>query len=534
MGNANLESAAQESVQPLAQKLREGLLHHQRGDLGKAEASFRLALQEHPRDADAFNLLAMVLAAQKKFGEAARLLQEAIALRPSDPVLLGNLGGLLTEANDPLSALAPLREAIRLKPDHLDAIVSLGMAYQLAGRLNEARKQFDRALRRDPTHRRALLGLAMLDQSTGHPKASIENFRRLRKYYPSETAPLVQILYTEKVTPDLPELREAERRLMQTALRDRPALLHALAKAYDDLGRFDEAMARLLEAKSQAASFDIDAHRRDIAAIMTVFTPEFFERRKSWGDASQMPVFIVGMPRSGTSLVEQIIASHPKAFGAGELDDMGFLAATMGMKGVRTDAPVDPQRILSLSEMEMREAAARYLRSLSRRSSNAMRITDKMPHNFERLGLIAMMFPNARIVHCRRDPLDTCLSIFMQDFGQAHAYASDLTSLGHYYSEYAKLMDHWRNVLPVPMLEIDYEMLIENTPAEVRKLISHIGLPWDDACLTFHRTRRSVATSSHWQVRQPIYATSVRRWHKYRQHLQPLMEALGTLAEGAR
>jgi tetratricopeptide (TPR) repeat protein len=518
----------------LAHKLREGLLLHQRGNLQGAEDCFRHAVREHPRDPDALNLLAMVLAARKRFGEAVKLLQRAIALRPADPVLLGNFGGLLTEANDPLAAISPLREAIRLKPDHLDAIVSLGLAYQLAGRLEDARTQFEKALKRQPAHRRALVGLAMLEQASGDRRAAIEGFRKLRKYYPQETLPLVQILYTEKVTDGLPELQEAEKRLRENTVRDRPVLLHAIAKAYDDLGRFDDAMTSLLEAKTTAPPFDIEAYRRDNDALKSVFTRDFFDRRKDWGDPSDLPVFIVGMPRSGTSLVEQTIASHPKAFGAGELDDIGFIAAKMGMKGVRTDSAVDPQRIESLTQGEVAKAATKYLNRLSRRSPDAVRITDKMPHNFERLGLIGLMFPRARIIHCRRDPLDTCLSIFMQDFQQAHGYASDLRSLGLYYAEYEGLMAHWRKVLAVSLLEVDYERLIENTPAEIRRIIDFVGLKWDDACLNFHRTRRAVATSSHWQVRQPIYATSIKRWRNYRQFLTPLIEALGNTTQDAR
>jgi Flp pilus assembly protein TadD len=517
-----------------AHKLREGLLHHQRGNLQDAEDCFRQAVREHPHDPDALNLLAMVLAAQKRFGEAVKFLQKAIALRPADPVLLGNFGGLLTEANDPLAAISPLREAIRLKPDQLDAVVNLGVAYQTSGRLEDARKQFEKVLKRQPAHPRALIGLAMLEQASGDRRAAIEGFRKLRKYYPRETVPLAQILYTEKVTAGLPELQEAENRLRDPTVRDRPALLYAIAKAYDDLGRFAEAMSCLLEAKKTAVPFDIEAHRRDYDALKAVFTREFIDGRKEWGDASEVPIFIVGMPRSGTSLVEQIIASHPKAFGAGELDDMGFIAARMGMKGVQTDVAVDPRRIESLSQTEVVKAASRYLKGLLRRGPGAVRITDKMPHNFERLGLIALMFPGARVIHCRRDPVDTCLSIFMQDFQQAHGYASDLKSLGLYYAEYVRLMDHWRQVLPAPTLNVDYERLIEDAPAEIRKIIDFAGLKWDDACLSFHRTRRAVATSSHWQVRQPIYATSIKRWHNYRQFLTPLIDALGNTLQHAR
>jgi hypothetical protein len=182
----------------------------------------------------------------------------------------------------------------------------------------------------------------------------------------------------------------------------------------------------------------------------------------------------------------------------------------------------------------MVKAATRYLNRLSRRSPGAIRITDKMPHNFERLGLIALMFPKARVIHCRRDPVDTCLSIFMQDFQQAHGYASDLKALGLYYAEYARLMDHWRQVLPLPLVDVEYERLIDDTPAKIREIIDFAGLKWDDACLNFQRTRRAVATSSHWQVRQPIYATSIKRWHNYRQFLTPLIDALGNTAQDAR
>jgi tetratricopeptide (TPR) repeat protein len=517
-----------------AHKLREGLLHHQRGNLQDAEDCFRQAVRDHPADPDALNLLAMVLAAQKRFGEAVKLLQKAIALRPGDPVLLGNFGGLLTEANDPLAAIGPLREAIRLKPDQLDAIVNLGVAYQTSGRLEDARKQFENVLKRQPTHRRALIGVAMLEQASGDRRAAIDGFRKLRKYYPRETVPLVQILYTEKVTASLPELQEVEKRLRENTVRDRSALLYAVAKAYDDLGRFDDAMECLLEAKKSVPPFDIEANCRDNDALKTVFTREFFDKRKDWGDTSDVPVFIVGMPRSGTSLVEQIIASHPKAYGAGELDDIGFIAARMGMKGVRTDVAVDAQHIDSLTQAEVAKAATKYLNRLSRRSPDAVRITDKMPHNFERLGLIALMFPRARVIHCRRDPVDTCLSIFMQDFQQAHGYAADLRSLGLYYAEYTRLMAHWQKVLPVPLLDVDYERLIEDAPAEIRKIIGFTGLKWDDACLNFHRTRRAVATSSHWQVRQPIYATSIKRWHNYRQFLTPLIETLANNGLDAR
>jgi tetratricopeptide (TPR) repeat protein len=516
------------AMQSLAQKLREGLMLHQKGDLLGAESCFREALLHKADSVDGLNLLAMVLAAQKKYGEAVTQLQRAIAVERSNPTLLGNLGGLLNEANDPLPAIRYLREAIRLKPDHIEAIVSLAGALQTAGRIEEAGKQFDRALKLQPAHARALLGKATLAQKSGNTKAAIEGFRALRKYYPNEVSPLIQILLTDKVTPGLPELRQAELRVMnQLAKRERSSLHYALAKAYDDLNRYDDAMANLMAAKSGAEVFDSNSHWHTYADLKNVFTSDFIRSRTGWGHESEVPVFIVGMPRSGTSLVEQIIASHPKAFGAGELNDLGFLAATLGVKGVRADTSVDPDLIKSLTASQLSTAATKFLDGLLLRSPKAQRITDKMPHNYERLGLIALMFPKSRIIHCRRDPVDTCLSIFMQDFTFSHPYASDLRTLGEYYRAYVELMDHWRNVLPLSILEVDYERLVANTPSEVRRIVDFLGLKWDESCLNFHRTRRNVATSSHWQVRQPIYSSSIKRWQNYRTHLEPLIAALG-------
>jgi tetratricopeptide (TPR) repeat protein len=477
-------------MQSFAQNLRDGVLLHQKGNLSGAESCFRQALVHQPDHTDALNLLAMVLAAQKKYGEAVKQLQTAIAAKPRDPILLGNLGGLLNEANDPLPAIRYLHEAIRIKPDHIDAIVSLAAALQSAGRIDEARRQFDKALKLKPAHARALLGKAVLAQNSGNTKLAIESFRMLRKYYPSEAAPLIQILLTDKVTPELPELRQAELHMRNHLTRgDRRSLHYALAKAYDDLKRFDDAMANLKQAKADAEPFDMDGHRRDYAALRQVFTRDFMQERSSWGIQSEVPVFVVGMPRSGTSLVEQIIASHPKAYGAGELNDLGLLAATLGMKGIRTDAAVQPERIKALTAAQISAAAQQFLGQLLVRSPKSRRITDKMPHDYERLGLIALMFPKSRIIHCRRDAVDTCLSIYMQDFTQSHPYASELGTLGEYYCQYLELMDHWRSVLPLRIFDVDYEQLIANTPAEVRRIVEFLGLRWDDACLNFHRTR---------------------------------------------
>ena len=348
----------------LAEKFREGAVLHQRGDLAGAESCFREVLDAQPEQIDALNLLGMALASQKKYGEAVKVMQKALTIKPGDPVLLGNLGGLLNEANNPLTAIRYLREAIRIKPDHTDAIVSLARALQAVGRIDEAERQFEKALKLTPVHARALFGKASLAQNSGNAKLAIEGFRTLRKYYPKELSPLIQILLTDKVTDDLPELKHAELHARERlTARDRSGLHCALAKAYDDLKRYDNAMAHLKQAKAGAEPFDMHSHRRNYDVLGEVFSRDFIEERRAWGLKSDRPVFVVGMPRSGTSLVEQIIASHPKAFGAGELDDVGFLAASLGLRGVRADAVAEPQRIRAWTKPEILKAAETYLRA---------------------------------------------------------------------------------------------------------------------------------------------------------------------------
>lgn len=241
-----------------------------------------------------------------------------------------------------------------------------------------------------------------------------------------------------------------------------------------------------------------------------------------------MPVFVAGMLRSGTTLTEQIIASHPSAFGAGELLDVPHMARMLSFL-VERPRPF-PDLVADLSPKTVGLQARAYLRRLADLSDGAQRVTNKLPGNFAFLGLIALLFPNAPIVHTRRNAIDTCLSCYVVSFAQGHAYSNDLEDLGRYWRIYDSLMDHWRAVLPRPMLELDYEDMVAEPEATTRRLLEHCGLPWDDACLDFHRHKRPVLTASKMQVRKPIYQSSVERWRNYEAHLGPLIEALGDRA----
>jgi hypothetical protein len=231
------------------------------------------------------------------------------------------------------------------------------------------------------------------------------------------------------------------------------------------------------------------------------------------------------MPRSGTTLVEQIVASHPGAYGAGELPDVKQMTSSMPSLW-ESEAPDYPHCLSYLDSEKMDRMAHAYLRRLGEYNSDCARVVDKMPHNFFHVGLLCLLFPRARIIHCMREPADSCLSIFSKPFISQHAYGTELRTLGRYYAEYLRLMAHWREVLPGRMYEIKYEDLVSDQEHYSRELIEYCGLDWDDRCLEFYNSRRPVVTASYAQVRQPIYSSSIGRWRHYERHLQPLLDEL--------
>jgi hypothetical protein len=296
----------------------------------------------------------------------------------------------------------------------------------------------------------------------------------------------------------------------------------AIGTALDDAERFDEAFdhftqANLLAKEQRATAgdrYDPDVFHAVVDHLIETFTPEFLEKRRGWVEPSELPVFVVGMPRSGTTLVHQIAASHPRVFGAGELNHIGRIA--MGLE----------ERSAWTAE-SLTEVAQRHLERLRSLDAGALRVVDKMPINLHHLGLIALLFPAARVVLCRRDPRDTCLSCYFQGFAHGNAFSFDLSHCGHFHAENDRLMAHWLRVLPVAMLEVQYENVVADLEGQSRWLIDFLGLPWDPACLEFYRAQTTVLTSSIWQVRQPIYQKSAGRWRHYERHLGPLLEALG-------
>jgi tetratricopeptide (TPR) repeat protein len=304
----------------------------------------------------------------------------------------------------------------------------------------------------------------------------------------------------------------------------------AMGKLCEKLGMFQESFEYYRfgnKLKRDQFEFNIDSNVDYVLRIIKTFSADFIKQRKSWGSNSEMPIFIFGMPRSGTTLVEQIIASHPRVYGGGE--SLFFHQMDQNLHTVLKLNELYPECLNLINDQAICAIAELYLkktREVIGRSADYTRITDKNPFNFYHLGLISLLFPKANFIHCQRHPLDTCISIYFNNFSTGNQFAYDLSELGQYYREYLRLMNHWREVLPIRIFELKYEDIIQQQELVSRKLIEFCGLEWDSVCLDFYKNDRPVFTASSWQVRRPVYTTSCGRWRNYDQFLDPLKELL--------
>ena len=302
--------------------------------------------------------------------------------------------------------------------------------------------------------------------------------------------------------------------------------LFAWGKLSDDIGEYDQAFAcfrKANEFRRQTRPYLRERQEREQARICEVFSQQRLSAQAGSGSASRVPIFVLGMPRSGTTLTEQIIASHPQVHGAGELKAMYQAVSRHLYSGDGSERQLDADLVTAAN---LASAAEDYLASLPRQWQDGEYVTDKMPANFAHIGAIALMFPHAAIVHVRRHPLDTLLSCFQQNFAKEQAFSNDLEDAAHYYKLYRSFMEHWHRVLGDRILDLDYEQLVADPEGQSRRLAEFIGLEWDEAMLSPHEVSRSIRTASQWQVRQPIYRGSVERWRRYERHLEPLVAAL--------
>jgi len=517
-----------------------GLALHGLGRLEEAEASYKRALELRPDFPEAHNNLGLTLAQRGKLYEAEDCYRTALKLKPDYADAHNNLGATLNSLDRLAEAEASHRHAIRYKPDAAELHHNLGRTLNLMGRLQGAETAYRMALQLKPNHVDALHCMGQLSLEKGRVVEAEGFLRQALTADPGNPRILFSLTQGRKARKGdavLSQLLEVAERARNSAtpartIDDMCALHYALAKCYDDCGDYAQAFPHFLEgAKLKRSTLDYKASSSDLlfTAVRNIFNQTTMDRLRGAGDPSDLPIFVLGMPRSGTTLVEQIIASHPDVYGAGELTD---LLSTMN-NGMSFDTIKHSLLITNLALLDqeiLTTWATEYVAGLRRRSPEAMRITDKMPINFLVSGVIHLMLPNAKIIHVSRNPVDTCLSCFTTLFRYGHGWSYDLAELGRHYVGYARLMQHWRSVLPAgAFLDLSYEDLVADQEGQTRRMIDYCGLEWDDACLDFHRNKRSVSTASLIQVRQPISSSSVERWRHYEKFLGPLLEALGEL-----
>ena len=468
------------------------------GDLQQAGVRAERLVAAVPDDSGAVYMLALVTYRRGDIERAEEYFTRACQLAPDVARYRIDLAVCLQQLDRRAEAAEYLEQAAALDPRDVEAYMRLATLHSDEGQFEACRHDYQRAIRRDPSHGGAHYGLA-----------SLKTFE--------EEDPQIHQLRTLLSAPSLEPSNEA-------------VLCFALARAMDQLGRLDEAMTlygRGNRLKRELTDFDIVAERANIGRIVRAFDAKVFEQFSGAGDPSELPVFVIGMPRSGTTLVEQILDSHPQVHGAGELNDLWRVVNGLGRRlppGISL-----PEGVRHVEPAVWEEMGMLFVERIRRYSPEADRIVDKLPFNYTLAGIIRLMLPRARIVHCVRDPRDTCFSCYTTSFQNDRGFTCDLQEMGETYRLYWDLMTHWHRVLPGGMHQVRYESLVEDLEGESRRLIEYLGVDWSDECLRFFENPRTVKTASMTQVRQPVYKSSIGRWRRYEAYLSPMLEALGDL-----
>jgi tetratricopeptide (TPR) repeat protein len=500
------------------------------GDAALAEQAFARLLALDQRHADGLIGLGSLRLQQGRLDEAEQALGNAIRLRPNHPLAYIRLGDVFTARGRLMPAVEAYRRARTLDAGNLEAAEKYDRALANSGGAEAVRAGLEQAVTREPNNAMAHELLGDFLSAHGFIDEAAQSFRRAAALDPANTGLLARVVQTCKIKaagdPDLAALHSAYDRLPPQSLEREP-LAFALGKAFDDIGEplpaFD-AYAEGNALKRRQIAYSLDADARHFTETARVFSAEFMARYRGKGHPSPAPIFIVGMPRSGTTLTEQLLGASASVYAAGELDFIRKAAiAVLGFEpftgaGRFADPSVHP---------DFAALGHTYLSWLPDDARAAERVTDKMPANFRYLGLIRLAFPNARIVHVHRDPVDNCLSIYKARFaGNALGYGYDLSELGRYYNLYRGLMHHWNEVLVGEIFDLSYEGLVTEPEATSRRLFEFCGITWTPDVLQFHQSRREVRTASYAQVRRPINRNSVGAGDKYGERLDPLRAAL--------
>ena len=499
-----------------------------------ALTSYIKALNLSPNDPGILNNLGLSLAQLGRHNEALSYLQRAITLEPAYADAHFNLAGVLQALDKKEEALSHCDRAIELQPDRAEAHYRRGQILHGLMRYQEAENSYRKAIALQPELAGAQTALGALLMETGDSVAATESMLKAIEADPEYAPAFLNLAMLKRYSGDealFEKLASLHAKRDASSREARVLLDFAMGMAQEERKQYDAAFSAYEEGNSlYYADHPFDEKEEDVLldSTVTLFTRELFEECRGVADvlpvpaADHVPVFIVGMPRSGTTLIEQILSSHPAVYGAGELEAVNEASSEAGafLKKAPTTSMQDTLR-------RLREIGSDLVARVWEQAPDAQYVTDKMPGNFRSLGLIHLMLPNAKIIHAMRDPMDTCFSCYATNFKKEHFYSFDQGALGRQYLRYRKLMAHWHDVLPADsILDLSYEDIVAEPERHVRQLLEYLGLPWDPACLKFYENRRTVSTASVNQVRRPLYSSSVARWKRFEKHLSPLREII--------
>ena len=505
--------------------------------IAEAEFAYRKAISLNPRYFEAYGNLATLLVEHQRADEALRVLADALKIAPKHGPTLIHVARTQVSLGNHVQAEQACRLALEEDSDSAEAHSMLGEVLHETDRFTEALESFEIALTLQPAAAECRNFYGICLKSVGRLDEAREQLLKSLELNPRAYGIYANLADLEKFTPDSPHLKAMEA-IMQNAsdpMSERYMALHfGMGKAYEDIGEYAKAFEHFeigATLKRAKLKYDEAESLGFFDAIRDVFNESFFARRPFEGLASELPVFIIGMPRSGSTLVEQILSSHPQMHGAGEIKE--FSRRLNGLRSRFPALPTFPQIVGKVNQAHYRIVAEGYLSTLKEIAPpSATRVTDKLLTNYYFAGMLHVMFPKAKFIHTKRNPVDTCWSAYTKLFKDDMPHSYDFGELGRYYKKYEELMAHWDKVLPPGTIKtIVYEDVVDNLEGCARELLEFLGLPWDPACLSFHESDRPVKTASVTQVRKPVYRTSVAKWRRYGERMQPLVDALGYQAE---
>lgn len=541
-----------------------GSIARDNGDLDQAITYYRNGLRANPEYVEVANNLTSVLIESEQFDEARNIAEAQLKKTPNNSPMQRNMGRihmfandldsaetafrnaisldetkadnyislsqLLYEKNHPKLALLEAEKALRLEPDNAIAYHQIGMTKANLGDINAGFENYRKALELNPELTASQIALGHLEMENGNFDVAREYFYAAEKISKDKLSSNVALARIEKMTPDNPAFLALEEALpladSMPAIKAAP-YHYALGKSYEDIKRFDEAFEHFSKGakiKRSMLKYDPDNTDSIFSNIISTFDEKAIARLRKSAISSSQPIFVVGMPRSGTTLTESILDSHQKITGAGELNYLQNLFAIRKSDGQSDLA----QNIATMPASDITRKIETFIENINTHAPGSPHIVDKMPANFQMIGLIHALLPNAKIIHIARNPFDTCLSCYTRIFERSQLHSYDLVELGRYFNNYVRIMNYWHDLLPKGSFHtVHYENLIDDIEREARRIIDHCGLEWDDACLEFYKGKRRVRTASVQQVRQPLYTTSKEKWKKYERQLQPLRDTIG-------